>query len=173
MEHGVGDLTLRQLAEGVNTTHRSLLYYFGSWDGLLVEVVREVERREQRFLDEEFLREHADESPVEQLRAVWAYCTDPAFGNYLRLFFELYGQALQGRTHTERFLGGIVEAWLEPFSRIFRTAGRKPAQARLDARLTLAVLRGLFLDLLATGDLKATTRAFEQFLGAFAEQLGG
>ena len=164
MAHGLGQLTLRQLAEGIGTTHRSLIYYFGTWESLLVEVVREVERREQRFLQEGFLAEHAGEPLAEQLRAVWSYCTDPAFGNYLRLFFEIYADALQGRPHTAKFLDTVVAAWLEPFARVFRGAGRDDEQAQVDARLTLAVLRGLFLDLLATGDVKAATRAFERYL---------
>lgn len=41
--HGVGDLSLRRLAAALGTSHRMLVYHFGSREGLLVEVVREVE----------------------------------------------------------------------------------------------------------------------------------
>src|SRR5260221_4702203 len=47
-KYGVADLTLRQLAEAVGTSHRMLVYHFGSKEGLVTEGVREVERRERQ-----------------------------------------------------------------------------------------------------------------------------
>ncbi len=44
-----------------------------------------------------------------------------------------------------------------------RTGGDE-AIARTQARLSLAVARGLLLDLLATGDRDGVTRAYERFL---------
>ena len=43
-------------------------------------------------------------------------------------------------------------------------AGRDPATARADARLGVAVVRGLLLDLLATGDRREVDEAFERYL---------
>ena len=34
-EHGVGETSLRTLAEGIGTSHRMLIYHFGSREGLL------------------------------------------------------------------------------------------------------------------------------------------
>ena len=42
---GLGDLSLRKIAAAIGTSHRMLLYHFGSKSGLLVEVVRAVEAR--------------------------------------------------------------------------------------------------------------------------------
>ena len=36
---GLGDLSLRKIAAAVGTSHRMLLYHFGSKNGLLLEVV--------------------------------------------------------------------------------------------------------------------------------------
>ena len=36
---GLGDLSLRKIAGAIGTSHRMLLYHFGSKDGLLLEVV--------------------------------------------------------------------------------------------------------------------------------------
>ena len=44
-EHGLADQSLRHIAEAIGTSHRMLLYHFGSKDGLLLEVVRAVEAR--------------------------------------------------------------------------------------------------------------------------------
>ncbi len=42
---GLADQSLRRIAEAIGTSHRMLLYHFGSKDGLLLEVVRAVEAR--------------------------------------------------------------------------------------------------------------------------------
>ncbi len=42
---GLADQSLRRIAEAVGTSHRMLLYHFGSKDGLMLEVVRAVEAR--------------------------------------------------------------------------------------------------------------------------------
>ena len=44
--NGLGDLSLRALAGELGTSHRMLSHHFGSKDGLWVEIVREVERRQ-------------------------------------------------------------------------------------------------------------------------------
>jgi hypothetical protein len=80
------------------------------------------------------------------------------------LFFELYGQALQRRVHTEEFLNGIVDDWVEPTAQASIALGVPEALARAQARLGVAVTRGLLLDLLATGDTAAVDQAMEAFI---------
>jgi len=81
-----------------------------------------------------------------------------------RLFFELYAHALRGRPGTEGFLDGVVESWVAPIAGALVQAGADERTARADARLGVAVVRGLLLDLLATGDHAAVTEAYERFL---------
>jgi hypothetical protein len=81
-----------------------------------------------------------------------------------RLFFELYSLALRGRPGTEEFLDGIVESWVSLIAAALVQAGADERTARADARLTVAVARGLLLDLLATGDRAGVTEAYERFL---------
>ena len=40
VERGLADLSLRTLAEGIGTSHRMLIYHFGSKEGLVAEVVK-------------------------------------------------------------------------------------------------------------------------------------
>ena len=80
-----------------------------------------------------------------------------------RLFFEMVGLALQGDPAMRPLLDDLVEPWLGPVAAMRRAAGVAPDAAAADARLALAVTRGLLLDLLATGDHEGTTRAFERF----------
>ncbi|MFE2473496.1 hypothetical protein [Streptomyces mirabilis] len=54
--------------------------------------------------------------------------------------------------------------WLEPLVAAEVAAGADPAVARNRARLGLATVRGLLLDLLATGDRAGVNAAMEDFL---------
>jgi AcrR family transcriptional regulator len=163
-ENGLGDLSLRTLATALGTSHRMLIYHFGSKEKLLVEVVRALERQSQEMVGSWISADEGHIPPAKELRRIWRFVTDPARAPYAyeRLFYELYGQALQGRPHTEGFLEGNIDAWIEHVSRIFRGAGMSPATARDEARLAVATFRGLLLDFLSSGDRASTTRAFER-----------
>jgi hypothetical protein len=76
----------------------------------------------------------------------------------------VYGQALQGRTHSVALLDGIVESWIEPATEMMIRVGVPAKVARVRARLGLAVTRGLLLDLLATGDRDGVDEAMEMFI---------
>ena len=66
--------------------------------------------------------------------------------------------------YAEGFLDGIVESWVAPIAAALVEAGADEPTGRADARLAVAVVRGLLLDLLATGDRAGTTAAYERFL---------
>ena len=164
--NGLSDLSLRQLAAALGTSHRMLIYHFGSKAGLLVAVINEMERRQ---LDQTVALElDAELSPADQLRAVWHRLADPAMWPHERLFFEVYGQALQGRVHTTQLLDGIVESWLGPATEMGVRSGLSRGDARANARLGLAVVRGLLLDLLATGDRRGCNAAMERYIASVA-----
>jgi AcrR family transcriptional regulator len=166
--HGISDLSLRQLAAALGTSHRMLVYHFGSKEGLLVAVVRAVEAQQRAFLAE--LGTDAGLSPVEQGRRLWERLADPAMWPYEKLFFEVYSQALRGRAHTVDVLDGIVESWLDPAAELARD-GVPPGTARAAARLGVAVTRGLLLDLLATGDRKGVDEAMDLFLRLYGSNV--
>src|SRR6202012_809420 len=92
---------------------------------------------------------------------------DPSLWANERLFFELYGQALQGRAHTTELLDGIVESWLDPATEINVALGVPRELARAHARLCVAVTRGFLLDLLATGDVAAVDDAMDAFIDVY------
>ena len=160
--HGIGEVSLRQLAAALGTSHRMLVYHFGSKEGLLVEVIRAVEARQRDALAD--LAANADLPVDEQARRMWRRLADPALWPHERLFFEVYGQALQGRPHTAALLDGIVDSWLEPLTALNIAQGLPPERARASARLGIAVTRGLLLDLLATGDRPGADAAMELFI---------
>ncbi len=108
---GLADQSLRRIAEAIGTSHRMLLYHFGSKDGLLLEVVREVEARTQDRLAA--LGEDAGGETDELIRRMWAYVADPALGDFERLFFALYGRALQGDESIRPLLTDDIAHWLD------------------------------------------------------------
>jgi AcrR family transcriptional regulator len=164
--HGVGDLSLRGLAAALGTSHRMLIYHFGSRDGLLVEVIRAVEAQQRAALAQMLLDPEA--SPADTMRRMWRRVADPALGPNERLFFEVYAQALQGSPHALPLLDGIVDLWVDPLTRIAVAQGRPEAEARAEARLGVAVVRGLLLDLLATGDREGVDAAMDRYIEALA-----
>jgi AcrR family transcriptional regulator len=168
-DNGVADLSLRQLAERLGTSHRLLIYHFGTREGLLVAVVEEIERIQRAWLESLWER---DMSPIELMRMSWERTCDPKLDRQLRLFVEIYGHVVQGRAHTAPLLGTLIGAWMEPVTDVFKRIGMTTAQARVHARLHVATMRGLMLDLLTTGDLKAGQAAFDQYIGQY-EKLPG
>ncbi|HWD42389.1 MAG TPA: TetR/AcrR family transcriptional regulator [Actinomycetota bacterium] len=160
-EHGLADLSLRALAGALGTSHRMLIFHFGSKEGLLVEVVRAVEAQQRALLAE--LRADPDLDPLGQMQALWEHLTSPALWPYERLFFEVYAQGLLGKEPARRLLDDAIDAWLPPVVGLLTAQGVPPEEARAEARLSLAVTRGLLLDLLATRDLDAVNAAMGRF----------
>lgn len=168
-EHGLGDESLRGLAAAIGTSHRMLIYHFGSKEGLLVEVVRTMEGRQRAALAELVAELDTDPAigPADIALRFWRRLADPALWPAERLFFELYGQALQGREGTTPFLEGVVDSWLAPVTDYTRRLGSPPDVAMADARLGLAVVRGLLLDLLATGDRAGVDAAMARYVAYY------
>lgn len=154
---GIGELSLRELAAAIGTSHRMLVYHFGSREGLLAAVTYEVESLARSAL----LRELTTDGDP---RDHWRRLSAPEMWPQERLFFELYSRALFDREGTTGFLDGIVDDWVEPVAEVLVERGLDPVDARTEARLGVAVTRGLLLDLVATGDHEAVDRAFERYL---------
>jgi AcrR family transcriptional regulator len=155
LEHGLPD-RLTPLAAAAGTSARMLLYHFGTRDALLRAVLRHARQRQlDTFGDLLHVRE--DEPYTTTLARVWAVMTGPQGRPYLRMFGQL-------RDSTEQqlwpdFRRAATTDWLAPLEAGLRSIGRPEL-----ATLVLAVIRGLLLDLDATGDTARADRAFADFL---------
>jgi AcrR family transcriptional regulator len=161
-EHGLGGATLRSIASAIGTSHRMLIYHFGSRDGLLLAVVRSVEEEQRAAMAE--LAADGSASVAELARRMWERVADPRLHPHERLFFELYGRALQGDPGAEPMLTWVVPAWLDQLAALLVARGLPAREAAATARLGLATVRGLLLDLLATGDRAGADAAMELFI---------
>ncbi len=145
---GVGDRSLRDVAAAIGTSHRMLLHHFGSRDELLIAIVEDVERRQMTVLPD------LPTSPPDHFAAMWADVSRPELRRFERLFFECYARAANGEQPFDRMVPGAVDDWLALTDGLAEPAA---------ARLGLAVIRGLLLDLVATDDQAGVDAAAEVF----------
>jgi AcrR family transcriptional regulator len=167
-EQGMADMSLRDLATALGTSHRMLIYHFGSKEGLFVAVVQEAEKRQRQLLANLFGREQDDMAIAASARHFWEQLRAPELAPLERLFFELYGQALQGRRYALPILAGFIDSWVEPLIPGLLAAGLSRSEAQAEARLGIAVGRGLLLDVLVTGDTVAVDQAYDRYLAGLA-----
>jgi AcrR family transcriptional regulator len=167
LNNGLADLSLRPLATAIDTSPRMLLYFFGSKERLIAEALAHIRVREQIDFKHAVSKPRAPDR-LESLLRDWRSSASPRREKYSRLFFEVYGLALQNPEQFPGFLERAVGDWLPLFEQAFAAAGVSPAPAKTLATLALGAVRGLHLDLLATGDRKRTEAAFREMLRLFS-----
>lgn len=160
LKNGLTGLSLRPLAKGVGTSARMLLYHFESREKLIALVIETIREQLRLFL---MAQAASDEKMSTGLRTFWSLASRPDAEPYVRLFFEVYGLAVHEPERYGAFLDTVITGWIS----IVREATRDGDDAT--ATLTIAVTRGLMLDLLATRDVDRTGRALEIFLREVVE----
>lgn len=156
LEHGLPD-RLGPFAVAAGTSNRMLIYHFGTRDGLLREVLGQARRRQvQTFTNLLGLR--PDEPYPVTLARAWSAISGAEGAPYLRIFTRVHETA--GGPLWPGFRRTATTDWLAPLEDGMRSLGRPEL-----ATVVLAVIRGLLMDLDATGDTERTDRAFSAFLG--------
>ncbi len=153
--HGIGDTSLRGIADAVGTSHRMLIYHFGSREGLLAEVTRTVEARQRELMTATY---DADLPPLEAAAKYWEETVEATL-RYGPLFFELAAHAMQGKEHAASLREELIASWLPEVTELCRALGIPADEAETHARLALGAARGLLLDLLVSGDRAEVARA--------------
>jgi AcrR family transcriptional regulator len=156
---GLADRSLREIATGAGTSHRMLLYHFGSREGLLAAVVGAMEAQQRAAMSA--LAETAA-GPAELMNGIWQQVSSPEVRPFVRLFFEVFALATRGEPGTAEVLPGLTSSWLADATAVAERLGIEPDPAAL--RLGVAVSRGLLLDLLAGATLEETTAAHDLFV---------
>jgi AcrR family transcriptional regulator len=155
LEQGLPD-GLEPLAGAAGTSSRMLIYHFGSRDGLLREILGQARER-QLIAFTDLIRLRADEPYPVTLARAWSAISGPQGAPYLRMFGRLHDTA--GEPLWPGFRRAATTDWLGPLEAGMRSLGRPEL-----ATVVLAVIRGLLMDLGATGDVDRTDRAFGDFL---------
>lgn len=159
VEHGVAKFSLRPLAAKLGTSPRILMFHFRSKEGLLLDVLEELNARLQASFK---MIAEADigrgrKSPI-QLFWKWA-ATEKNF-RYLRLLYEVQIIAIQNPTEYGRYLRKSSFDWLAAAMQ----ATSEPLRSESMATLCIAVFDGLFLELMSTGDRNRLTKALNLFV---------
>lgn len=157
--NGLSDTSLRDLAAAVGTSHRMLHYHFGSRAGVVAAVVERVESQQRDALA---AIAAGSTSPSDIIEQQWAQLSDPALAPFIRLFFEVTAQAMFERPGTDGFLAGLTDPWLDLGAQLAGDLGIEQDPAEL--RLGVAVIRGLLLDAVASGDPAPATASLHRFL---------
>ncbi len=169
-EHGLFGLTLRPLADRLDTSTRNLLHHFGSRESLIAEIVDRTLVTHLAASRELLLRirdlpagesspsvtaAHVTAVISQGLELAWAEAHTPDGRRRTAMFFEIYTAATRDPELQQTFLVPVVTEWLDPMAAAIEAAGA----ARSVASRILAVHRGLLLEDLALGCNVATDAA--------------
>ena len=155
LENGLPE-RLGPLAAATGTSSRMLIYHFETRDQLLREILNQARRRQVESFTE-LLSLRPDESYTKTLARAWKAISGPRGEPYLRIFNRLHDSA--GGPLWPGFRKTATTDWLAPLEAGMGSLGRPEL-----ATVVLAVIRGLLMDLDATGDSRRADRAFADFL---------
>jgi AcrR family transcriptional regulator len=156
LDHGVAEMSLRPIAAGVGTSARLLVYHFGSRDGLITAVMNGVRARLQGTLRRTVARPGFAKDP---LLAFWKASTQPDVLRALGLLLEVQVLALRNPRNYRHYLDETSTSWLQAIGEAVPESKHRVAVVTV----CQAVVDGLILDLLSTGDRRRTTEAVAFF----------
>jgi AcrR family transcriptional regulator len=158
LEHGLAGLSLRPLAAATGTSPRVLLYLFGSKEQLVRELLARA-RQEQITLLTGLLGPDLPDGFEALADRLWNLLSSPEQRPMVRLTYEAFLRSVSRDP-------GPWEGFAAETARDYRDLliraqpGTHPADAEATATSTLALIRGLLLDLLAHGDTDRVTAAW-------------
>ncbi|WP_197945769.1 TetR/AcrR family transcriptional regulator [Phytohabitans suffuscus] len=160
VEHGFAELSWRPVACALGVSTTTLVHHFGTKEQMLEVILGRL--RERTFAaTSEAVGDQPDLAAA--ARAVWTRTSDPRQWAEFRLFFAVYGRALQAPRQFAEFLERVVADWMRSLVEA-QGPDTDPAVATRTATLVIATIRGLLLDLLTTGDRDRVQDAAETFL---------
>jgi AcrR family transcriptional regulator len=161
---GYGGATLGRIADQAGLDKRNVLYYYGSREALLVEVVQTVGERVAEHIDAAV----GDPSDPQELastlvNAMWSGIT--AAPELARAYFALIGGGA-GMPVVDEALRDLKASYLEIIRRGLLSIAGTGWELRGDpdgmATLALAALRGLLLEWTETGDTPSISASLER-----------
>jgi len=163
LDRGLADLSLRPLAQAIDSSARLLIYHFGSKEGLIATVMAEVHARNQRSFAELMHKTHGKGG----LEAFWAWTVAPANIRYVRLLFEVQMLAMKNPEGYAQYLEGSSSSWIDLIAQSLPPG----PNVRAVATLCVAVIDGLVLEYLSTNDLARTGKALSLFAAMLSDRL--
>jgi len=170
IQNGFANFSLRGLANEIGTSHRMLIYHFGSVDGLFRSILEEFRLHQVA----RFVREFDAVESVPEFKAalisLWRHLASDENRNFMISYLEIQIAAIR-RGENRRgstYLAATLEVWLDPIFKTFVRLGFSANDGRRLARLILSGGRGLILDALGAGD-RAERREILQTFAKLAD----
>src|SRR5262249_29207259 len=157
LEHGIANASLRPMAAALGTSARILMFHFKSKEGLLQEVLEELQARLQASF---VAMTRSGRRGVPPIKRFWLWATRAENYPYLRLMYEAQIVAIQNPAVYGRYLKKSSADW----QAISLQAMSESVRSGPMATLCIAVFDGLMLELMSTGNRRSTTRALDQFI---------
>ncbi|MEU9749836.1 MULTISPECIES: TetR/AcrR family transcriptional regulator [Streptomyces] len=134
------EMSLREIAARIETSHALLRYHFGSLSGVLAAMLNA-----QRSRDNEALLEAAQQGTFDDfVEVIWRTYTRPERLSRVRGFFYVAGLAAYGPEDFREFVESIGDLTVM-LSSIAEREGLDTKEARDVATVTVAAIRGLLL----------------------------
>ncbi|TMU98395.1 TetR/AcrR family transcriptional regulator [Streptomyces sp. DASNCL29] len=139
------EMSLREIAARIETSHALLRYHFGSLPGVLAAMLKA-----QRSRDNEALLEVAQQGTFDDfVVAIWRAYTRPEQLSRVRGFFYVVGLAAYAPEDFPEFVESIGDLTVM-LSSLAEREGLDAKEARDVATVTIAAIRGLLLQELLT-----------------------
>ncbi|MEU0387340.1 TetR/AcrR family transcriptional regulator [Streptomyces chartreusis] len=139
------EMSLREMAARIETSHALLRYHFGSLPGVLAAMLTA-----QRSRDNEALLEAAQQSTFDDfVGAIWRAYTRPEQLSRVRGFFHVVGLAAYAPEDFREFVESIDDLTVM-LSSLAEREGFDAKEAGEVATVTIAAIRGLLLQELLT-----------------------
>lgn len=160
IEHGVANLSLRPLAQAIGISHSAITHHFGSKERLVQEILGLLREASTR------LREHAGvaDQRIDAWSAWWYTWSADQFLPALRFTWEVFGLALREPDKFQDFLDHGVRDFIPFVEVILQTEGCPADEIPSTARMMIAHMMGLQVDLLGTGERAEVDAAHERFV---------
>ena len=164
-KHGLGNVSMRTLAKSLNVTAPTLLYYFGSKENLIIEVLDAVEAEELAAVDDD------SGDLASKMNRYWKERTTKSDLDRFRLQLEAVCLSAAHDALPAQVRSRICTRWINAIKRELEDMGVAKQEAESYATLLHAVQAGLLSDLLATGSRERVDRAQETLMKLITEVL--
>ena len=160
VEHGLGELTFRSLAQALDTSTFKFVYNFGTKAQLIDLALKHVSRREVEQV-RSWLGSQGDvpSSVGGIMWRYWSWCMQPGHDDVMRLFFEAASLSQRDPEGYPPVVRDILLDGLELERQIVQANGGDDETCEAVATLVSGATWGLQLDHLMTGDRERTTAA--------------
>lgn len=165
LDNGLNGQSVRTLASSIGVSHVTLGHHFGTREQLIAEVFQTI--LAHASIPSQFVRNDL----ISVIRDQWQRWSHPKGQRYFRLAFEVYGLAIGQPDQHRTFLDNMVSNYINIIVDGLVEMGYTLPNAESLATRILAQIRGLQMDLLATGDNQRIENAFEEFVSQLATEV--